>query len=48
MQSDRIVEERPTGAVFTNPHEAYTRDLLDAIPGRRFQPSFARQREVLA
>ncbi|QIO33641.1 dipeptide ABC transporter ATP-binding protein [Bradyrhizobium sp. 1(2017)] len=43
LQKGRIVEEGATVDVFTAPQAAYTRDLLDAIPGRDFfdQPGFA-------
>ena len=45
LQKGRIVEEGTTRDVFSAPREAYTRALLDAIPGRRFfeHPGFARE-----
>ena len=35
MQGGRIVEEGPTGALFSAPREEYTRLLIDSEPGRR-------------
>ena len=38
MQRGRIVEQGPTGAVFADPQHAYTRALLDSVPGRNWTP----------
>jgi peptide/nickel transport system ATP-binding protein len=34
MRRGEIVEQGPTASIFQNPQDAYTRALLDAIPGR--------------
>jgi peptide/nickel transport system ATP-binding protein len=34
LQGGRVVEAGSTTAIFESPHHQYTRDLLDAIPGR--------------
>jgi peptide/nickel transport system ATP-binding protein len=34
MQKGKIVEHGPAGEILTNPKQAYTRQLLDAAPGR--------------
>ena len=35
MSQGRVVEQGPVCEVFTNPTNAYTQELIDAIPGRR-------------
>ena len=46
MQHGRIVEQGPAGQVLTHPQQAYTRQLLNAAPGRGWD--FANFREVAA
>jgi peptide/nickel transport system ATP-binding protein len=46
MQHGRIVEQGPAARVLTNPQVAYTRQLLDAAPGRGWD--FANFRPVAA
>jgi peptide/nickel transport system ATP-binding protein len=46
MQHGRIVEQGPAARVLTNPQQAYTRQLLDAAPGREWD--FANFRPVAA
>lgn len=42
MSEGRVVEQGPVAAVFTDPQSAYTRELIDAIPGRRAATGEAR------
>lgn len=42
MQRARIVEYGPTAEVFNNPRDSYTRQLLDAVPGKHWiAPEFS-------
>jgi ABC-type dipeptide/oligopeptide/nickel transport system ATPase component len=46
MQHGRVVEQGPAAEILTNPQQAYTRQLLDAAPGRGWD--FANFRPVAA
>jgi ABC-type microcin C transport system duplicated ATPase subunit YejF len=46
MQNGRVVEQGPAAQVLTDPRQAYTRQLLDAAPGRGWD--FANFRPVAA
>ena len=41
MYRGEIVEVRPTAELFANPRHPYVRDLLAAVPGRRWLPAVA-------
>jgi peptide/nickel transport system ATP-binding protein len=45
MQHGRVVEQGPAGEILTNPQQAYTKQLLDAAPGREWD--FANFRPVV-
>ncbi|MBN8971693.1 MAG: ABC transporter ATP-binding protein [Rhizobiales bacterium] len=44
MQHGRVVEQGPAGEILTNPQQAYTKQLLEAAPGRHWD--FANFRPV--
>ncbi|HEY4985071.1 MAG TPA: ABC transporter ATP-binding protein, partial [Bradyrhizobium sp.] len=48
MQHGRIVEQGPAGQVLTHPRQAYTRQLIDAAPGRGWDFANFRPVEIAA
>ena len=38
LNAGRVVEDGPVAEVFTSPRSPYTRELIDAVPGRRAVP----------
>ncbi|MEO1458863.1 MAG: ABC transporter ATP-binding protein, partial [Pseudomonadota bacterium] len=38
MRHGRVVEAGPTAAIFADPQDPYTRDLLGAVPGKDWHP----------
>jgi ABC-type glutathione transport system ATPase component len=44
LREGRVVEHGPVAEVFTNPHNPYTRELLDAVPGQNTLTSADRGR----
>ena len=39
MRNGKVVETGPTGALFANPIDDYTKELLAAVPGRQWLPN---------
>jgi peptide/nickel transport system ATP-binding protein len=43
LRQGKTVEQGPSGVIFDQPQSAYTRELIDSIPGRRLEGQLAAQ-----